>query len=128
MDDECNGDVTPTIGSTHRLSFGTISRWNGIGAARSSKNTLRLTGKGVSMPCWFGEVEGLFPAIWSLGNPTRNRSRKAERKSSSVRGAVVISETATLPTATFEDSAIGENAILRQLCSKSGFHEIHPQV
>ena len=64
---------------------------------------LRPTEKGTFMYCWFGEVEGRFPATWSLGNPTRNRCRKAERKSSSVRGVAVTSGDAMLPRAALPD-------------------------
>jgi hypothetical protein len=80
--------------TSHLVRFWT---WNGIGVARSSKNTLRLMERGAFEHCWFGEVEGLFLAIWSLGNLIRNRSilRTVERKLSSVRGVVVTSENAT---------------------------------
>ena len=71
--------------------------------------------KGASMCCWSGEAEGLFPAICSLGNPTRNCCRKAERKSSSVLGAAVTSDNATLPTAKFECTVIWERAIAPEI-------------
>jgi hypothetical protein len=71
--------------------------WNGIGAARSSKNTLRVPGTGVFERRWFGEVEGPFPATWSLERRTVIRwiLPKVERRLSSVRGVVVISRTNT---------------------------------
>jgi hypothetical protein len=55
----------------HEL-FGTILSWNGIGAAMNSKTTVQtLPGRVALELCWCGEVEGLFPAIWSLGLPDK---------------------------------------------------------
>lgn len=58
---------------------------------------LRLTETEAFEQCWFGEAEGLFPAIWSFGNAARNRWTlpKLERKLNSARGVVVTSENAT---------------------------------
>jgi hypothetical protein len=92
---------TITTRSCHEL-FGTILSWNGIGAAMNSKTTVQtLPGRVALELCWCGEVEGLFPAIWSLGCPTKNRwtTLKVQQKSSFVRGVVVTSESVTHPEA-----------------------------
>jgi hypothetical protein len=105
------GDVT----STNRLIAVTTIlvrfwTWNGVGAARSSKNTPQLRGKVAFESCWFGGVEGLSPAIWSLGSRTRNRwiTRRVERKLTSVLGVVVTSENGTHPARLVERTRSNE--------------------